>query len=312
MMAARVLLAGGLAAEDAVRFVDTAVLRIAYEEAGPPYGTPVVLLHGFPYDIRAFDGVAPALAQAGCRVIVPFLRGFGPTQFLSDATPRSGEQAALGADLLALLDALALGPAVLAGYDWGGRAACVVAALWPERARGLVSVGGYNIQDIAASAVPAAPEQEHRYWYQYYLHGERGRAGLAADRRAFCRLLWRLWSPGWTFDDETFERSAASFDNPDFVDVVVHSYRHRFGLAPGDPALAGIEQQLARRPAIAVPTVVLHGGDDGVGPAAESEGHARHFTGPYTRQVVPGAGHNLPQEAPGSFALAMLGLLNRA
>ncbi len=292
--------------------VATATLQIAYEDAGPPDGAPVVLLHGFPYDIRAFDGVAPVLAQAGCRVVVPYLRGFGPTRFLSDATPRSGEQAALGADLLGLLDALALGPAVLAGYDWGGRAACVVAALWPERAHGLVSVGGYNIQDIAASAKPAAPEQEHRLWYQYYLHGERGRTGLAADRRAFCRLLWRLWSPSWAFGDTTFERSAASFDNPDFVDVVVHSYRHRFGLAPGDPALAEIEQRLARQPAIAVPTVALHGDDDGVAPAAQSERDARHFTGPYTRQVVPGVGHNLPQEAPGSFALAVLGLLDRA
>ncbi len=294
-----------------MRFVETATLRIAYEEAGPPDGSPVVLLHGFPYDVRAYDAVAPALVQAGCRVVVPYLRGFGPTR-LSDETPRSGEQAALGADLLALLDALALGPAVLAGYDWGGRAACVVAALWPERARGLVSVGGYNIQDIAASAKPLAPEQEHRLWYQYYLHAERGRAGLAADRRAFCRLLWRLWSPGWAWDDETFERSAAAFDNPDFVDVAVHSYRHRFGLVPGDPALAEVEQRLARQPAIAVPTVVLHGDNDGVAPAAQSESHARHFTGPYTRQVVPGAGHNLPQEAPGSFALAVLGLLNRA
>ena len=295
-----------------MQLVETATLRIAYEEAGPPDGAPVVLLHGFPYDIRAFDAVAPALAQAGCRVIVPFLRGFGPTRFLSDETPRSGEQAALGADLLGLLDALALPPAVLGGYDWGGRAACVVAALWPERARGLVTAGGYNIQDIAASAAPAAPEQEHRLWYQYYLHGERGRAGLAADRRAFCRLLWRLWSPSWAFDDATFERTAASFDNPDFVDVVVQSYRHRFGLAPGDPALAGIEQRLAGQPAITVPTVVLHGDDDGVGPASQSERQNRHFTGPYTRQVVPGAGHNLPQEAPGSFALAVLGLLNRA
>ena len=295
-----------------MQFVETATLRIAYEDAGPRDGTPVVLLHGFPYDIRAFDGVAPVLAQAGCRVVVPFLRGFGPTRFLSDDTPRSGEQAALGADLLGLLDALALGPAVLGGYDWGGRAACVVAALWPERARGLVSVGGYNIQDIAASAAPAAPEQEHRYWYQYYLHAERGRAGLAADRRAFCRLLWRLWSPSWAFDDATFERSAASFDNPDFVDVVAQSYRHRFGLAPGDPALAGIEQRLAGQPAIAVPTVVLHGDDDGVTPAWQSERQGRHFTGPYTRQVVPGVGHNLPQEAPGSFAMAVLGLLNRA
>ncbi len=295
-----------------MRLVETATLRIACEEAGPPDGAPIVLLHGFPYDVRAFDVVAPVLAQAGCRVVVPYLRGFGPTRFLSDETPRSGEQAALGADLLGLLDALALGPAVLAGYDWGGRAACVVAALWPERARGLVTVGGYNIQDIAASTKPATPEQEHRYWYQYYLHAERGRAGLAADRRAFCRLLWRLWSPSWAFDDETFERTAASFDNPDFVDVVVQSYRHRFGLAPGDPALAGIEQRLARQPAIAVPTVALHGDDDGVSPAAQSERDARHFTGPYTRQAVPGAGHNLPQEAPGSFALAVLGLLNRA
>ena len=295
-----------------MRFVETATLRIAYEEAGPPDGAPVVLLHGFPYDIRAFDAVAPALAQAGCRVVVPYLRGFGPTRFRSDATPRSGEQAALGADLLGLLDALALGPAVLGGYDWGGRAACVVAALWPERARGLVTVGGYNTPARAAAARPAAPEQEHRYWYQYYLHGERGRAGLAADRRAFCRLLWRLWSPGWAFDDATFERTAASFDNPDFVDVVVQSYRHRFGLAAGDPALAGIEQRLAGQPAVAVPTVALHGDDDGVSPAAQSERDARHFTGPYTRQVVPGAGHNLPQEAPGSFALAVLGLLNRA
>jgi len=311
-MLARVLPMGGLAMEGAMRFVETANLQIAYEEAGPPDGVPVVLLHGFPYDIRAFDAVAPALAQAGCRVVVPYLRGFGPTRFLSDETPRSGEQAALGADLLGLLDALALGPAVLGGYDWGGRAACVVAALWPERVRGLVTVGGYSIQDIAASSAPAAPEQEHRYWYQYYLHAERGRAGLAADRRAFCRLLWRLWSPGWAFEDATFERTAASFDNPDFVDVVVQSYRHRFGLALGDPALAGIEQRLARQPAITVPTVALHGDNDGVSPAAQSERHARHFTGPYTRQVVPGAGHNLPQEAPGSFALAVLGLLNRA
>ncbi len=294
-----------------MRTVDTAILEITYEEAGPSDGTPVVLLHGFPYDVRAFDAVVPVLVQAGCRVIVPYLRGYGPTRFLSEATPRSGEQAALGVDLLGLMDALALRPAVLAGYDWGGRAACVVAALWPDRVRGLVSVGGYNIQDIAGSVVPAAPEQEHRYWYQYYLHGERGRAGLAADRRAFCRLLWRLWSPSWAFDDATFERTAASFDNPDFVDVVVQSYRHRFGYASGDPALEPIEQRLAQQPVITVPTMVLHGDDDGVGPAPMSERHARHFTGPYVRQVVPGAGHNLPQEAPGSFALAVLGLLSQ-
>jgi pimeloyl-ACP methyl ester carboxylesterase len=293
-----------------MKTVNTATLQIAYEEAGPADGPPVLLLHGFPYDIRAYDAVAPVLAQSGCRVIVPYLRGYGPTRFLSDATPRSGEQAALGADALALMDALALPSAVLAGYDWGGRAACVVAALWPERVRGLVSVGGYNIQDIARSVVPADPEQEHRYWYQYYLHGERGRAGLTANRRAFCRLLWRLWSPSWAFDDATFERTAASFDNPDFVDVVVQSYRHRFGYAPGDPAIEPIERRLAQQPRIGVPTMVLHGDDDGVAPAWQSERDGRHFTGPYARQVVPGAGHNLPQEAPGSFALAVLGLLN--
>ena len=294
-----------------MKTIDTPTLTIAYEEAGPADGQPVLLLHGWPYDVRAFDDVVPTLSRAGCRVVAPYLRGFGPTRFLSDATPRSGEQAALGSDALALMDALALPSAVLAGYDWGGRAACVVAALWPERVRGLVSVGGYNIQDIAGSAVPADPGQELRYWYQYYFHGERGRAGLAANRRAFCRLLWRLWSPSWAFDDATFERTAASFDNPDFVDVVVHSYCHRYGYAPGDPALAAIEQRLAQQPAITVPTVVLHGDDDGVGPAPMSERHARHFTGPYVRQVVPGVGHNLPQEAPGSFALAVLSLFSR-
>ncbi len=294
-----------------MKTIDTPALRIAYEDAGAPGGQPVLLLHGWPYDIRAFDGVVPALAQAGCRVIVPYLRGFGPTRFLSEATPRSGEQAALGTDALTLMDALALPSAVLAGYDWGGRAACVVAALWPERVRGLVSVGGYNIQDIARSVLPLDPEQERRYWYQYYFHTERGRAGLTANRRAFCRLLWRLWSPSWAFDNDTFEQTAASFDNPDFVDVTVQSYRHRFGYAPGDPALEPIERRLALRPRIGVPTVVLHGDDDGVGPAPMSKGDAHNFTGFYTRQVVPGVGHNLPQESPGSFAMAVLSLLSQ-
>ncbi len=294
-----------------MKTINTPILQIVYEEAGPPDGQPVLLLHGWPYDVRAFDSVAPTLAQAGCRVIVPYLRGFGPTRFLSGETPRSGEQAALGADALALMDALALPSAVLAGYDWGGRAACVVAALWPERVRGLVSVGGYNIQDIARSVLPLDPEQEHRYWYQYYFHTERGRAGLTANRRAFCRLIWRLWSPSWAFDNDTFEQTAASFDNPDFVDVTVQSYRHRFGYAPGDPALEPIERRLALRPSIGVPTVVLHGDDDGVGPAPMSKGDGHNFTGFYTRQVVPGVGHNLPQESPGSFAMAVLSLLSQ-
>jgi pimeloyl-ACP methyl ester carboxylesterase len=291
-----------------LKTVTAGVLEVAYQEAGPAEGTPVVLLHGFPYDVWAFGEVTPLLAAQGCRVIVPYLRGYGPTRFCSSATPRSGQQAALGHDLLQLLNALAVPSAVLAGYDWGGRAACIVAALWPERARGLVSCGGYNIQDIAGSAVPQAPELEHRYWYQFYFHGERGRAGLAAHRRELGRLLWRLWSPSWTFDDATFERTAAAFDNPDFVEVVIHSYRHRFGLVPGDPALEEIERRLAARPPIAVPTVVLHGGDNAVSPASSSERHARFFTGRYARRLIPRVGHNVPQEAPREFAEAVLSL----
>jgi len=291
-----------------LKTVTAGVLEIAYQEAGPAEGTPVVLLHGFPYDVWTFGEVTPLLAAQGCRVIVPSLRGYGPTRFRSPATPRSGQQAALGHDLLQLLNALAVPSAVLAGYDWGGRAACIVAALWPERARGLVSCGGYNIQDIAGSAVPQPPELEHRYWYQFYFHGERGRAGLAAHRRELGRLLWRLWSPSWTFDDATFERTAAAFDNPDFVEVVIHSYRHRFGLVPGDPALEEIERRLAARPPITVPTVVLHGGDNAVSPASSSERHARFFTGRYARRLIPRVGHNVPQEAPREFAEAILSL----
>ena len=291
--------------------VRTPVLDVAYEESGPAGGHPVVLLHGFPYDPRAFDAVAPALASQGCLVIVPYLRGYGPTRFLSADTPRSGQQAALGADLRDLIDALGLRRPILAGYDWGGRAACIVAALWPERAGGLVTITGYNIQDIAGSVVPATPAYEHQLWYQYYLHSPRGRAGLERNRRAFCRLLWRLWSPTWSFDDAIFERSAASFDNPDFVDVVVQSYRHRFGYAAGDPALEPIEAQLAAAPTIGVPTVVLHGADDGVGPVASSEDLSR-FTGPCRREVVPGAGHNLPQETPAPVVRAVKELLSSA
>src|SRR5271169_832264 len=206
-----------------MKTVRTPTLEIAYEESGQTGGAPVVLMHGFPDDVRAYDGVAPPLAVAGWRVIVPYLRGYGPTRFLDPRTPRSGQQAALGRDLVDFLDALGLQRASLAGYDWGGRAACIVAALWPERARCLVSCGGYNLQDIPASVKPLAPEQEHRLWYQYYFCSERGRAGLTANRRALCELLWRLWSPNWAFDDATYARSAASFDNPDFVDIVIQS-----------------------------------------------------------------------------------------
>jgi pimeloyl-ACP methyl ester carboxylesterase len=287
----------------------TGTLDIAYEESGPPDGPPVFLLHGWPYDVRTYDDVVPRLVAAGCRTIVPYLRGFGPTYFLSADTPRSGQQAALGKDLLDLMDALALPRAALVGYDWGGRAACIVAALWPERVRCLVTANGYNIQDIARSDTPAAPEQEHRFWYQYYFHTERGRIGLQKNRREFCRLIWRLWSPNWVFDDATFERTAVSFDNPDFVDVTIQSYRHRFRNAAGDPDLEPIEQRLAARPTIPVPTIALHGEANGVGPPEMSETHARFFTGPYHRRVIPRAGHNLPQEVPGVVTEAVLELI---
>jgi pimeloyl-ACP methyl ester carboxylesterase len=289
--------------------VEAGALRVACIDAGPRDGTPVFLMHGFPYDIHAYAEVLPPLLAQGCRVIVPSLRGFGETRFLHAHTPRSGEQAALGADLLALMDALAIPQAVLAGYDWGGRAACVVAALWPERCRGLLSFNSYNIQDIARAMEPDIPANERSLWYQYYFHSERGRAALARDRRAVCRLLWQTWSPTWAFDEATFQRSAAAFDNPDFVDVVIHSYRHRFGLVDGDPALADIESRLARQPAIGVPALTFDGADDGVRPPAAAAQHARRFTGPRRHQVVPGVGHNMPQEVPAVFAEAVLQLV---
>ena len=288
--------------------VTAGALDVAVELHGPEGGQPVVLLHGFPDDVRAWDGVAPVLAAEGFRVAVPYLRGYGPTRYRDPATPRSGQQGALGADLLALMDALGFGRALLAGYDWGGRAACIVAALWPERVAGLVSANGYNIQDIAASAKPAAPEQEVRYWYQWYLHTERGVAALETRRAEFCRLLWRLWSPTWRFTEEEFARTAASFDNPDFVATVVQSYRHRHRAAAGDPAYDAIEARLAARPAITVPAVVLHGAEDGVDPPGNSEACGRHFAGPFRREVVTGAGHFLPHEATQPWVAALRGL----
>lgn len=293
-----------------LQHIHAGVLDLACVDTGPRNGPPVFLMHGFPYDIHAYADVLPRLVAQGCRVIVPCLRGFGPTRFLSADTPRSGEQAALGADLLALMDALAIPRAVLAGYDWGGRGACVVAALWPERCSGLLSFNSYNIQAIARAMEPDTPENERSLWYQYYFHSERGRAGLAQDRRALCRLLWRTWSPTWAFDDATFDRSATAFDNPDFVEVVIQSYRHRFGLVPGDPALAGIEARLALQPAITVPTLTFDGADDGVRPPATAAQHGHRFTGPRQHAVVPGVGHNMPQEAPAVFADAVLRLVH--
>jgi pimeloyl-ACP methyl ester carboxylesterase len=290
--------------------VCTSVLEIAYEESGPLDGLPILLMHGWPYDARAFDDVIPHLIAAGLRVIVPYLRGYGPTRFLSATTMRSGEQAALGKDLLDLLDALKVDKALLAGFDWGGRAACVVAALWPERVLGLVTCTGYQIQDIANAVKPVDPEQERRFWYQYYFHTERGRNGLIQTRGEIAKYLWRLWSPQWRFDDATFARTAKSFDNPDFVEITVHSYRHRAGNAPGDPAYASIEAKLSKLPKISVPTIVIHGAVDEVNPADKSLSHQKHFTDHYERRVFENIGHNPPQEAPKAFADAILTLVS--
>lgn len=292
-----------------IRHVRTSVLDIAYEEHGPDYGSPVILLHGFPYDPRCFDDVAPALAASGARVIVPYLRGYGPTRFLSPTAMRSGQQAAIAQDLLDLMDSLALPKVTLMGFDWGGRAACIVAALWSSRVQGLVTALGYLIQEIEATSAPATPDAEHRLWYQYYLHSPRGREGLTQNRANFGKYLWRLWSPGWAFTDETYQRSAASFDNPDFVDVAVHSYKHRFGYALGDPALEALETSLASQPAITIPTIALSGGNDGIYPPTETGHNHGKFTGSYQHRTLVNIGHNIPQEAPGETVRAVLELL---
>jgi pimeloyl-ACP methyl ester carboxylesterase len=296
-------------ASPVIKHARTKTLDIAYEESGPQGGIPVLLLHGFPYDPRCYDEMVPPLVAAGCRTIVPYLRGYGATRFLEPGTPRSGQQAAMGNDTIELMDALGLSRAAMVGFDWGGRAACVAAALWPERVQSLVLANGYSIQDIAGSVAPAPPQQENRLWYQYYFHTERGRAGLQANRYELCKLLWHLWSPNWKFDEATYAKSAASFDNPDFVAIVIHSYRHRFGYAPGDPALEPIEKRLAARPPIAAPTIVLHGEGDSVGPPTASDPQARFFTGPYQRRLIPVIGHDVPQEAPKETAAAVLELV---
>jgi pimeloyl-ACP methyl ester carboxylesterase len=292
-----------------LRQVEAGVLEIGYYEAGPAVGPVVMLMHGFPYDIHSFVDVVPILVAQGCRTIIPYLRGYGPTRFLDKAMPRSGEQAAVGADLMALMDALGIRRAVLAGYDWGGRAACVAAALWPDRCRGLVSVNGYLIQNIRSAMVPMQVEQEVALWYQYYFQIERGRAGLAANRRDITRTLWRQWSPNWHFDEATLQRTALAHENPDFVDVVIHSYRHRFGLAEGDPHYADLQDRLATLPVIGVPTITMDGDADGVIPATDGSASAAKFTDRRSHRVIPQAGHNLPQEAPDAFAAAVMELV---
>jgi pimeloyl-ACP methyl ester carboxylesterase len=300
---------GGTSRLEPLRSVEAGVLDISYHEAGPAGGPVVVLLHGFPYDVHSYVDVAPQLAARGCRVVVPYLRGYGPTRFLDSRAPRSGEQAAIGADLIALIDALKIQRAVFAGYDWGGRAACVGAALWPERCAGLVTVNGYAIQDIARAMNPARPSREAAYWYQYYFQIERGRAGLAANRREIAKLLWKQWSPNWHFDEATFERTAAAFDNPDYVDVVIHSYRHRYGLAEGDPRYAELERRLATQPVIAAPTITLDGDADGVNPATDGSAHAAKFSRRLAHRNIPHAGHNLPQEEPDAFVAAVMDVM---
>jgi pimeloyl-ACP methyl ester carboxylesterase len=292
-----------------LRHVDAGALNIAYYEEGPADGPVAVLLHGFPYDIHSYVDVAPLLAGRGCRVIVPYLRGYGATRFLDAMTPRSGEQAAIGADLKALMDALGIKRAVLAGYDWGGRAANVVAALWPDRCIGLVSVNSYQIQDIANAMVPLNPAREVALWYQYYFQLERGRAGLAANRREIARILWRQWSPNWHFDQATFDRTALAHDNPDYVDIVIHSYRHRFARAEGDPQYADLQRRLAALPPITVPTITLDGDADGVSPATDGTATGAKFSGRRNHRVIARAGHNLPQEEPQAFAAAVMELI---
>ncbi len=315
LIAARPTLAGageGTRREEGLgmKRITAGVLDVAFLEHGSASGDPVILLHGFPYDVHSYDAVAARLAAAGRRVIVPWLRGYGPTRFLRADTPRVGQQAALGADLLALLDALEIESATMAGYDWGGRAACVVAALHPRRVRGLVSGGtGYNIQNSAEVLKPGDPEAERRRWYWYYLNSERGAQALRDDAPGYCRYLWRDFSPTWRFDDATYARTAEAFANPDFAAVVLHSYRYRIGGVSGDPALEADEHTLSTSPQITVPTIVLEGADDGVDPPAPDPATtASHFADLRRQTVLKGVGHNIPQEAPELFAEAVLEL----
>ena len=284
--------------------INTPQLDIAYLEYGDQSGWPCILSHGFPYDPLCYHDAAGALADAGARVVVPWLRGYGPTRFLSADTPRSGEQAALAADLLSLMDALSIERSVLAGFDWGGRAGCIVSALFPERVDALVTVNGYNLQNIAACNEPASAELEAGFWYQYYFHSERGRRGLLRDRNDICRQLWKMWSPDCAFSEETFLATAESFKNDDFVDVVIHSYRHRYALVPGDPAHAHLETRLTAQPDITVPTVIIDGATDGVHPPSTAQ--HKKFTGPLDYRVLPLVGHNPAQENPAAWVDAVL------
>jgi pimeloyl-ACP methyl ester carboxylesterase len=289
--------------------IDAGVLNVGYAEAGPADGSPVILLHGWPYDIYSFVDVAPLLASAGYRVIVPYVRGYGTTRFLSGETFRNGQPSAVAVDTIALMDALKIEKATLAGFDWGARTADIIAALWPERCKALVSVSGYLIGSQESGKMPLPPKAELQWWYQFYFATERGRAGYDKYRRDFSRLIWQLASPKWNFDDATFDRSAASFDNPDHVAIVIHNYRWRLGLAEGEPKYGDLDQRLAAAPIITVPTITLEGDANGA-PHAEPGSYAKMFSGKYShRTVTGGIGHNLPQEAPQAFAEAVIDVI---
>ena len=283
-------------------------LNVSYFESGPIDGVPVILLHGFPYDIHSYLEVVPVLSNARCRVIVPYLRGYGKTSFLAKKTLRSGQQAALGYDLLNLMNSIKIDKAILAGYDWGGRAACVVAALYPERCLGLISCNGYNIQDIKNSSKPSNPNTEQKLWYQYFFHSERGRLGLINMRHDFIKYLWKTWSPSWNFNDEIYGLSKSSFDNSDFVDVVVHSYKHRFGIVAGDPKFDLIEKDLSKQPKISVPSITIDGETDGVSELSNISKIKQKFSAHIRHQILPNIGHNVPQEDPKNFSKAILEL----
>jgi len=286
--------------------IDAGLLNIGYAEAGPANGAAVILLHGWPYDIHSFVDVAPLLASAGYRVIVPHLRGYGSTRFLSSETLRNGQQSVVALDIVALMDALKIEKAIIAGFDWGARTADIVAALWPERCKALVSVSGYLIGSQAAGKTPLPPKAEFQWWYQFYFATERGEDGYEKYRREFAKLIWQLASPQWAFDDATFDRSAASFDNPDHVKIVIHNYRWRLGLAEGEPRYDSLEKGLAEGPVIAVPTITLEGDANGA-PHPDASSYARKFSGKYAHRIITGGvGHNLPQEAPQAFAQAVV------
>ncbi len=286
--------------------IDAGVLNVGYAEAGPTDGRTVILLHGWPYDIHSYVDVAPLLAKAGYRVIVPYLRGYGTTRFLSSETFRNGQQSVVAVDLIALMDALKMSKAILAGFDWGARTADIIAALWPQRCKALVSVSGYLIGSQQAGKMPLPPQAELQWWYQYYFATERGRAGYEQYRHDFARLIWQLASPHWDFDDAIFERSAASFDNPDHVSIVIHNYRWRLGLAAGEPHYDELEQRLSLGPDITVPTITLEGDANGA-PHPDASSYAKKFSGRYAHRIITdGIGHNLPQEAPQAFAQAVV------